>query len=42
VERREYSRYFAGLEIEIKEVGNSFPLNRAPELIHEFARRPAL
>jgi hypothetical protein len=23
-------------------VGSGFPLNRAPELIHEFARRPAL
>jgi hypothetical protein len=26
VERREYSRYFVGLEIEIKEVGSSFLL----------------
>jgi hypothetical protein len=42
VERREYSRYFISCEIELKEVGSSFPLNRAPELIHEFVLRPAL
>jgi len=29
VERREYSRYFASLEIEIKEVGSSFPARGA-------------
>jgi hypothetical protein len=29
VERRECSRYFVGLEIEIKEMGNSFPIRGA-------------
>jgi hypothetical protein len=41
-ERGEYSCYFASLEVEIKEVDSVLFLNRAPEMIHEFARLPAL